>query len=183
MPNSSLGQFQKDFNRLHLIFSTVLAVGQFPSAWLETKAGKASRSISQRTFLLKTHDWLLGPHLRTTIKRVNSTAYRKGRFTKQALHTIVATIENSLCTEIDLLVPLLPFLDIVGAFNNDVPNVITEALTDLWVDSSLGKLFQIKDAHFQDGDVIIRGSDYFKTCQQRYPTGWRVDVDALRSVH
>ncbi|KAL7724672.1 hypothetical protein ACLKA6_012330 [Drosophila palustris] len=64
-------------------------------------------------------------------------AYRKGRSTETALHSVIATIEKSLSLKEYTLVA---FLDIEGAFNNVFPEAITEALTGLGVEGRLVRL-------------------------------------------
>ncbi|KAL7723800.1 hypothetical protein ACLKA6_008701 [Drosophila palustris] len=61
-------------------------------------------------------------------------AYRKGRSTETALHSVIATIEKSLSLK---EYTLIAFLDIEGAFNNVFPEAITGALLDLGIESRL----------------------------------------------
>nr|pir hypothetical protein - fruit fly (Drosophila miranda) transposon TRIM [Drosophila miranda] len=79
---------------------------------------------------------LLGLHLTACIPSSlisdSQHAYRKGRSTETALHSITSIIEASLNFKEYTLVA---FLDIKGAFNNILPTAITGALTDLGVDS------------------------------------------------
>ncbi|KAM8701658.1 hypothetical protein ACLKA7_001902, partial [Drosophila subpalustris] len=107
------------------------------------KAGKASHIthkdyISLTSFLLKTFERILSLHLSASIPSgliSNSQhAYRKGRSTETALHSVITTIEKSLSLK---EFTLIAFLDIEGAFNNVFPQAITEALTDLGIESRL----------------------------------------------
>ncbi|KAM8718253.1 hypothetical protein ACLKA7_000955 [Drosophila subpalustris] len=61
-------------------------------------------------------------------------AYRKGRSTETALHSVIVTIEKSLSLK---EYTLIAFLDIEGAFNNVFPEAITGALLDLGIESRL----------------------------------------------
>ncbi|KAM8701536.1 hypothetical protein ACLKA7_012115 [Drosophila subpalustris] len=135
----------------HVLSMTQKQTGLIPEPWKISrvvfipKAGKAShvtskdfRPISLTFFLLKTFEHILSLHQRTAIfmEQISNTqhAYRKGSSTETALHSVTATIERSLPLNEFTLVA---FLDIEGAFNNVFPEAITEALTDLGIESRL----------------------------------------------
>ncbi|KAM8701675.1 hypothetical protein ACLKA7_000675 [Drosophila subpalustris] len=118
------------------IFTGIFRTGKIPEPWKNSKivfipkAGKAShitakvfRPISLTSFLLKTFERILSLHLRAIspcdLTSNSQHAYRKGRSTETALHSVTATI------------------DIEGAFNNVFPDAITEALTDLGIEGRL----------------------------------------------
>ena len=138
-------------NWLQAIFLEVFKTGYIPDPWRLSKivfipkAGKAShvspkdfRPISLTSFLLKTFERILSLYLRVSIPTefISSSqhAYRKGRSTETALHSVVATIEKSLSSK---EYTLIAFLDIEGAFNNVLPEAITEALTNLGIENRL----------------------------------------------
>ena len=88
--------------------------------------GKAShitakdlRPISLSSFLLKTFERLLEVYMKGTISSSllsdSQHAYRKGKSTETALHSIVSCIERSFDRQ---EFTLIAFLDIEGAFNN-----------------------------------------------------------------
>jgi len=136
---------------LKKIFHSILAVGELPRAWQETKvvfipkAGKAThttakdfRKISLTSFLLKTFERMISLHIRTTIVPTLISeaqhAYTKGKSTESALHLVVSSTEKSLSIK---EYTLIAFLDIEGAFNNVHPIAITELLTELGVESPM----------------------------------------------
>ncbi|KAL7725031.1 hypothetical protein ACLKA6_000913 [Drosophila palustris] len=138
-------------NWLQAIFIEVFKTGYIPEPWRLSKvvfipkAGKAShvnpkdfRPISLTSFLLKTFERILALHLKASIptELISSSqhAYRKGRSTETALHSVIATIEKSLSLK---EYTLIAFLDIEGAFNNVFPEAITGALLDLGIESRL----------------------------------------------
>ncbi|KAL7741810.1 hypothetical protein ACLKA6_012036 [Drosophila palustris] len=138
-------------NWLQSIFTGIFRTGQIPEPWKNSKvvfipkAGKAShitakdfRPISLTSFLLKTFERILSLHLRAIIPcdliSNSQHAYRKGRSTETALHSVTATIEKSISLK---EFTLIAFLDIEGAFNNVFPDAITEALTDLGIEGRL----------------------------------------------
>ncbi|KAL7726548.1 hypothetical protein ACLKA6_010413 [Drosophila palustris] len=138
-------------NWLQSIFTGIFRTGQIPEPWKNSKvvfipkAGKAShitakdfRPISLTSFLLKTFERILSLHLRAIIPcdliSNSQHAYRKGRSTETALHSVTATIEKSISLK---EFTLIAFLDIEGAFNNVFPDAIAEALTDLGIEGRL----------------------------------------------
>ncbi|XP_043072259.1 uncharacterized protein LOC122322860 [Drosophila grimshawi] len=138
-------------NWLHEIFGKILKTGCIPPTWLQSKiafipkAGKPShtsakdfRPISLSSFLLKTLERLISLHLTASIDpRLMSEsqhAYRKGRSTDTAHHSVISIIEKSLLYK---EYTLIAFLDIEGAFNNVTPAAITAALLNLGFDTGL----------------------------------------------
>ncbi|XP_043070691.1 uncharacterized protein LOC122322470 [Drosophila grimshawi] len=128
-------------NWLHEIFGKILKTGRIPPTWFQSKitfipkAGKPShtsakdfRPISVSSFMLKTLERLISLHLKASIDpRLMSEsqhAYRKGRSTDTALHTLLHKEYT-----------LIAFLDIEGAFNNVTPAAITGALLRLGIDT------------------------------------------------
>jgi len=138
---------------LKKIFQSILAVGELPTAWQETKvvfipkAGKAThttakdfRPISLTSFLLKSFERMISLHIRATVDPTQISeaqhAYTKGKSTESALHLVVNSIEEY---------KLIAFLDIEGAFNNVLPTAITEFLTELGVEpATLGTSTQTR---------------------------------------
>jgi len=133
---------------LTAIFHGCLALNHIPTRWLDVKvifipkAGKPShtnpkdfRPISLSSFLLKTLERLIDTHIRLTIDHSLLSdaqhAYRKGRSTDTALHSLVYSIERGFRNK---EYSLAAFLDIEGAFNNVTPTAITCALTELGIE-------------------------------------------------
>jgi len=131
-------------NWLKKIFQPILAVGELPTAWQETKvvfipkAWKAThttandfRPISLTSFLLKSFERMISLHIRATVDptqiSVAQHACTKGKSTESALHLVVGSIEKSLSIK---EYTLITFLDIEGAFNNVIPSAITEPRLD-----------------------------------------------------
>jgi len=113
---------------LKKIFQSILAVGELPTVWQETKvvffpkAGKAThttakdfRPISLTLFLLKSFERMISLHIRATIDPTQiletQHAYTKGKSTESSLHLVVSSIEKSLSIK-DFT--LIAFLDIEG---------------------------------------------------------------------
>nr|XP_044249376.1 uncharacterized protein LOC123002812 [Drosophila takahashii] len=96
---------------------------------------KDFRPISLSSFLLKTLERLIDTHIRlTTNPSLLSNAqyaYRKGRSTDTALHSLVSCIERGFHNK---EYSLAAFLDIEGAFNNVTPTAITGAMTELGIE-------------------------------------------------
>jgi len=143
-------------NWLRKIFQSILAVGELPTAWQETKvvfipkAGKAThttakdfRPISPTSFLLKSFERMISLHIRATVDPTQISeaqhAYTKGKSTESALHLVDNSIEKSLNIK---EYTLIAFLDIEGAFNNMLPTAITESLTELGVEPPMVRLIQ-----------------------------------------
>ena len=112
------------------------------------KAGKALhvtlkdfRPISLTSFLLKTFERLLEVYMKRTISsRLLSDsqhAYRKGKLTETALHSIVSCIERSFQRQ---YFTLIAFLDIEEAFNNVHPEAIMRGLQKLNIATRLVNL-------------------------------------------
>jgi len=131
--------------RLTVIFHGSLALHHIPTRWLDVKvilipkAGKPSntnpkdfRPISLSSFLLKTLERLIDIHIRLTInpslRSDAQHAYRKGRSTDIALHSLTFIIERGFRSK---KYSLAAFLEIEGTFNNVTPTAITGALTEL----------------------------------------------------
>jgi len=87
---------------------------------------------------LKTLERLIDTHIRLTIDRSLLSdaqhAYRKGRSTDTALHSLVYSIERGFRNK---EYSLAAFLDIEGAFNNVTPTAITGALTNVGIERSI----------------------------------------------
>jgi len=140
-------------NWLKKIFQSILAVGELPTAWQETKvafipkAGKAThttakdfRPISLTSFMLKCFERMISLHKPTVDPTQISKAqhaYTKGKSTESALHLVVSSIEKSLSIK---EYTLIAFLDIEGAINNVLPTAITESLTELGVEPPMVRL-------------------------------------------
>jgi len=133
------------------IFHSILAVGELPTAWQETKvdfipkAGKAThttamdyRPISLTSFLLKSFERMISLNIGATVDPTQISeaqhAYTKGKSTELALHLVVSSIEKSLTIK---EYTLIAFLDIEVAFNNVLPTALTESLTELGVQSQM----------------------------------------------
>jgi len=133
---------------LTAIFHGCLALNHIQSRWLDVKvifipkAGKPShtnpkdfRLTSLSSFLLKTLERLIDIHIRLTINPSLLSdaqhAYRKGRSTDTALHSLEFSIERGFRNK---EYSLAAFLDIEGAFNNVTPTAITGALTELAIE-------------------------------------------------
>jgi len=100
-------------NWLKKIFQSILAVGELPTTWQETKvvfiplAGKAThttakdfRPIILTSFLLKSFERTISLHIRATVDPTQISeaqhAYTKGKSTESALHSRrLATAEES----------------------------------------------------------------------------------------
>jgi len=104
---------QLAINWLQKIFQSILAVGELPTAWQETKvvfipkAGKATlttakdfRPISLTSFLLKSFERMISLHIRAAVDPTQISeaqhAYTKGKSTDSELHLVVSSIEKSL---------------------------------------------------------------------------------------
>jgi len=137
---------------LKKIFHSILAAGELPTAWQETKvdfipkAGKAThptakdlRPISLTSFLLKSCERMISLHIRATVDPTQISeaqhAYTKGKSTESALHLVVTKISTQHQAN-----TLIAFLDIEGAFNNVLPTAITESLTELGVETPMVRL-------------------------------------------
>jgi len=111
---------------LKKIFHSILAVGELPTAWQETKvvfipkAGKATHTIAKdfrpkslTSFLLKSFEGMISLHIRATIDPTQISevqhAYTKGKSIESALHLVVSSIEKSLSINEHTLIA---FLDI-----------------------------------------------------------------------
>jgi len=74
---------------------------------------------------MKTLERLIDTHIRLTIDQSLLSdaqhAYRKGRSTDTALHSLVASIERGFLNK---EYSVAAFLDIEGAFNNSTPTVL-----------------------------------------------------------
>jgi len=85
--------------------------------------------------LLKTLQWLIDIHIRLTINpnllSEAHHAYRKGRSTDTALHSLVYSIERGFRNK---EYSLAAFLDIKSAFNKVTPTAFTGALTELSIE-------------------------------------------------
>jgi len=96
---------------LKKIFQSILAVGELPTAWQESKvvfipkAEKAShttakdfRPTSLTSFLLKSFERTISLHIRATVDPTQISeaqhAYTKGKSTESALHLVANCIEN-----------------------------------------------------------------------------------------
>jgi len=84
---------------------------------------------------LKTLKRLIDTHIRLIIDQSLLSdaqhAYRKGRSTDTALHSLVSSIERDFRNK---EYSLAAFLDIEGALNNVTPTSITGALTELGIE-------------------------------------------------
>jgi len=84
---------------------------------------------------MKTLERLIDTHIRLTINQSllcdAQHAYRKGRSTDTAVHSLVASIERGFHNK---EYSLAAFLDIEGAFTNVTPTAITGALTELGIE-------------------------------------------------
>jgi len=133
---------------LNKIFQSILAVGELPTAWQETKmffiskAGKAThttakdfRPISLTSLLLKSFERMIRLHIWATIdpSQISEAqhAYTKGKSTESALHLVVSSIEKLLSIK---EYTLIAFPGIGGAFNIVLPTAIRESLTELGVE-------------------------------------------------
>jgi len=135
-------------NWLKKIFKSILAVGELPPAWQETKvvfipkAGKSThttakdfRPISPTSSLLMSFEGMISLHIRATTDPTHISeaqhAYTKGKSTESALHLVVSSIEKSLSIE---EYTLIAFLDIDGTLYIVFLTAITEFLTELGVE-------------------------------------------------
>lgn len=125
------------------IFRACLALGHVPKNWRMSKvifipkAGKIQhttpkdfRPISLTSFLLKTFERVIETFVRENLEEVlvakSQHAYKKGRSTDSALHSVVTIVERSLESK---EYTLATFLDIEGAFNNVTTDAIICALS------------------------------------------------------
>lgn len=124
------------------IFRACLEFEYVPQNWRKSKvvfipkAGKIQhttpkdfRPISLSSFLLKTFERVLETHVRENLVdgmvAKSQHAYKKGRSTDTALHSVVSIVERSLESR---EYTLATFLDIEGAFNNVTTDAIIGAL-------------------------------------------------------
>jgi len=89
---------------------------------------------------LKTLERLIDIYIRLTVNPSLLSgaqhAYRKGRSTDTALHSLVSSVERGFRNK------EAAFLDIEGALNNITPTAITGALTELGIERPIVGLIQ-----------------------------------------
>jgi hypothetical protein len=129
-----------------------VAYGFIPTAWRHVKVtfipkpgtldyaeAKAYRPISLSSFLLKSMEKLVERHIRNGSLRGyplhrNQHAYQTGKSTETALHNVVTIIENA--TE-HRDIALGAFLDIKGAFNRTLFDIIRQAAERHGIDPTI----------------------------------------------
>lgn len=127
---------------LVILFRASLLTGYIPKTWRGSKVtfipkpgketyGKASsyRPISLMSFILKTLEKLVDKHIRYKELKDNPIdhnqhAYRAGRSTDSAIHSILHEIEESLR---DKKISLFIFVDVAGAFDVTSVECVAEA--------------------------------------------------------
>ena len=170
---------------LKILYTACLERGYVPKTWQRARivflpkpgkddysSAKSYRPISLTSFLLKGLERLVHWHLQEgPLKRFplhdRQFAYKAGVSTEDALHTLVARLEEAVFNK---KIAIVVFLDIEGAFNNALATSMTQGLRTHGVEDSIVRWISFMLNH-RTAEFDLLGVNVSKEVQKGCPQG------------